>query len=112
MTKAEKIEAVADALPHIPVEAVVAYDDNEHGSLTAEDLQAALEDAWAGEWSDLAEYAEEIAYDGSGLLDGNVHTGWPFNCIDWEKAGRELEIGGDVWTAEAPSGCVYVFYNR
>jgi hypothetical protein len=37
-----------------------------------------------------AAYAEELA-DGNGLLDRE--PAWPYTCIDWADAWRELEIG-------------------
>ncbi len=31
--------------------------------------------------------------------------------FDFEKFGRDMELGGDVWTADAPGG-VYVFTSH
>ena len=50
---------------------------------------------WEGDWypreliaeSDFEEYAEELAED-CGMV--NSDAGWPNNCIDWQKAAREL----------------------
>lgn len=50
---------------------------------------------WEGDWypreliaeSDFEEYAEELAEE-CGMV--NSDAGWPNNCIDWEKAAREL----------------------
>lgn len=50
---------------------------------------------WEGDWypreliaeHDFEEYAQELAED-CGMVDTNA--GWPNNCIDWEKAAREL----------------------
>lgn len=42
-----------------------------------------------------ADYAEELAADCIEDFDNRAGQ-WPFNCIDWERAGRELLIGGDV----------------
>lgn len=49
---------------------------------------------------DLAsDYAQELA---SGTIENFEERAsqWPFSCIDWEQAGRELVIGGDVELAE------------
>ena len=64
-----------------------------------------FEDAYQGEWDSLADYAQELAsdFDGARFLDQ-----WPFTCIDWEHAARELEYD-DVWTERSPDGGVYVF---
>jgi hypothetical protein len=37
-----------------------------------------------------ADYAQELA-DGNGLIDRE--PAWPYTCIDWQDAWRELEIG-------------------
>ena len=52
---------------------------------------------WEGDWypreliaeSDFEEYAEELA-DDIGAVPADA--GWPNNCIDWEKAARELAM--------------------
>lgn len=55
-----------------------------------------IEDAYQGRadgWSEEkagADFAEQTAYD-SGMV--NDQQLWPLNCIDWEAAWRELEMG-------------------
>lgn len=50
---------------------------------------------------DLAgEYAYELASDTIEDFEAKSSQ-WPFTCIDWENAGRELVIGGDVAEFEA-----------
>jgi hypothetical protein len=55
-----------------------------------------IEDAYQGRaegWSEEragADFAEQTAYD-SGLVSDQNH--WPLNCIDWEDAWRELQLG-------------------
>ena len=55
-----------------------------------------IEDAYQGRaegWSEEragADFAEQTAYD-SGMVNDQQH--WPLNCIDWEAAWRELEMG-------------------
>lgn len=46
-----------------------------------------------------ADYAQELAAD---CIEDFAERSsqWPFNCIDWEQAGRELEMGGDVDVTE------------
>ena len=42
-----------------------------------------------------ADYAQELAAD----VIEDFHdrsSQWPFNCIDWASAGKELEMGGDI----------------
>lgn len=42
-----------------------------------------------------ADYAQELASD---CIEDFAERSsqWPFNCIDWQQAGRELIMGGDV----------------
>lgn len=54
------------------------------------------DEQWGGDWypvtlirdSHFENYAQELAED-CGLV--NVDAKWPNNCIDWEKAARELQ---------------------
>ena len=46
-----------------------------------------IEELYQGEYSSDSEFAQEFAED-TGLLDANIN--WPFTCIDWEYAAREL----------------------
>jgi antirestriction protein len=44
-----------------------------------------------------AEYAQEVAEE---TIEGLDQSKWPFNCIDWHDAGKELAMGGDIDTFE------------
>lgn len=107
---AELIEA-CDEKP----EALAAWLDHIGRAYVPEDVDQAAEhfrEAYQGEWDSLADYAEELAqYTARERETRELMTEgrWPFSCIDWECAGRELEVGGDVFTVEAPGGGVYVF---
>ena len=54
------------------------------------------DEQWGGDWypltlirnSHFEDYAQELAEE-CGLVDVDVK--WPNNCIDWEKAARELQ---------------------
>jgi antirestriction protein len=93
-----------------PVAALAAWCD--HVGLSGSgwpDLEQ-FSDEFAGEWNTLADYAEELFEDTAPSREvADMLGSWPFNCIDWERAARELDFGGDVWTAEAPGGALYVF---
>ncbi len=67
-----------------------------------------FEESYVGEFDSLGDYAQELATD-IGDVTGSQLTMWPFTCIDWERAGRELEMGGDVWTADASADRVWIF---
>ncbi len=67
-----------------------------------------FEESYCGEWESLGDYAEELATETGEVTETQLAM-WPFTCIDWGRAGRELELGGDVWTTEAPLGRVWIF---
>jgi antirestriction protein len=104
-------------------DAFAAYVAMEGLSGLEEDLGGAFTEAYQGHYDDVADYAFRLAED-LGTMSryqrddysmfqppDDLTTEWPFTCIDWERAGRELVLGGDIWTAEAPCG-VYVFNNH
>ena len=67
-----------------------------------------FQDSYQGEHDSFREYAEELARELHGeQLDRGL--GWPFNCINWEHAARELSY--DYHTEEAPGGGVFIFRN-
>ena len=88
----------------------------EHGELGAKVLEnfgdnigeakQALEDCYSGEYSSLAEFAQEIT-EGQGEIPSHLEY-----YIDWEKMGRDLELGGDVFTIELGFNEVHVFWSR
>jgi antirestriction protein len=100
---AEVIQAIeADGAD---VGAVGAYVDNIRATFeTWDDLKDDFEEAYAGEWSSEQDFAQNLAED-LGAIDQNAT--WPNDCIDWERATRELFT--DYWSAEAPGGMVWVF---
>ena len=64
-----------------------------------------FEAVFEGEFEDLASYAEQLAAD----VTTADFDAWPVSCIDWERAGRELILGGDIWIAEGVGLAIYVF---
>jgi len=65
-----------------------------------------FEEAYAGEWRSGEDFAEDLAEQVCAVPDD---AAWPVSCIDWARAWRDLELGGDYWSTEAPGGMVYVF---
>jgi len=63
-----------------------------------------FQEAYRGEFSSMAGYAEEYCIEVYGM-EGVPE--WLQHHIDWESVGKALEIG-EMWSAGAPSG-VYVF---
>lgn len=81
------------------------------GEVSPEVLRS-FEDAYLGEWDSLEHYAEEIL-DDFGLdetLDQHIPESLrPYVKVEAAGFARDLELGGDVSTWEAPGGRVWVF---
>lgn len=109
---------------HPSLEAVAAYvetmeelDDSERDAFIAfmdnmsvhdDTSLERFRDAYIGMYSSVESWAEEYLED-SGMLSNlpeNLH-GY-FNVAAF---ARDLELGGDIWTVDAPNGGVFVFYN-
>ena len=91
----------------IPEAAVAAYVDN-IGVDDPDTLADDVLEAFQGEYDDLADYAYQTAEAMGTVPDSSA---WPLMHIDWKAAGRDLEIGGDVWTDDRAPGGIYVFVN-
>lgn len=98
-------------------EAFGAYADNvgrEYATIEG------FEESFCGEYEREEDYAREMAeemgaFDPSNYVDSynesrtDISDRWPFTCIDWDHAWRELRIGGDNWSAPAPNYNVFIF---
>jgi antirestriction protein len=61
-------------------------------------------DSFAGEYSSIADYAEEVTTD---CYDVPTYLEY---YIDWDSMARDWELSGDIWTERSDSGyTVYVF---
>jgi antirestriction protein len=91
------------------IDAYVAYEDNVGREYASPDE---FMDAYCGHFESEQDYARELATDCAptgemaDILDGSAP--WPYGYIDWEGATRDLFIG-DFWSADCPTGGVYVF---
>ncbi len=88
----------------------------EHGELGAEILshfccdleeaRKAIEEQYLGEYESLEDYAEEYV-EQSGLdIPDSIK-----NYVDYESMGRDMELGGDVFTIETGYKEVHIFIN-
>ena len=111
-SEAKKLAEVLDSIDSDRVDAFRAYVSDHLGpSYASEDWDGAVsqfEDAYAGEWDSGADYAQELAEDLSGA-SSEQFSEWPYSCIDWERAWRDLEMGGDYSSSSTGRGTVYVF---
>ena len=105
--EAQRIAGVIEAIEadHIDPDAVTAWADNL--GLTIEDWTGHADDfgeSYQGEWDSEEDFAQNLAED-IGAVDDSAT--WPNDCIDWERATRELFY--DYWSERAEGGRVYVF---
>ena len=78
----------------------------EHFSGDLEAAEGAFED-YAGEYADLATFAEQLTEEtGPPIPDSIV----PY--VDYRAMGRDIELGGDVFTVELGFGELHIFWTR
>ena len=80
----EALKAVKDS--HLELEAIKAYASNTGEKITPSLVEEA-EEAYQGQYDSDEDFAQELAEE-LGYIDGNAS--WPYTCIDWEWAAREL----------------------
>jgi len=87
MDRIEYLEAieVIDREPEKQDELDALYAIQEQGQDTAEDWEYGT--TFIAEWH-FEDYAQELAED-IGAID--PEASWPYTCIDWERAARELK---------------------
>ena len=88
----------------------------EHGEIAGEllshfgdsidDAQKAIEDNYCGCYASLADYAEDLIEETTQIPE---HLAF---YIDYEKMGRDMELGGDVFTIETGYQEVHIFWNH
>lgn len=71
-----------------------------------DDIGDKIDEAYIGEYEDLADYAYRFAEDCGNLPEGTYE-----NYVDWAAVGRDYELGGDVWTHEVGYKSMHIFRN-
>jgi antirestriction protein len=98
VTVAEMLEKHGDAF--------IAYCDNQGNYDVSE---SDFEEAYRGRFDSLEAYADDYV-EQTGMLSGVPET--VKNYFDYEAFARDLQMGGDIWTAEASEGGIHVFDNH
>ena len=101
---AELISAANDR--GIPPEVLAYWINDGHDTHDPQMMLDELQDAWCGHYETEADYARQLADDLSMITETDA---WPYACVDWEWAWRELNLGGDNYSREAPSGGYHIF---
>lgn len=92
----------------------VAVFIEEHGEIAGEllnnfggdleDAKKAIEENYSGCYKSLADYAEELTEQTAEVPENLAFY------IDYERMGRDMELGGDVYTIETGYEAVHVFW--
>ncbi|MEE9186642.1 MAG: antirestriction protein ArdA [Bacteroidota bacterium] len=83
--------------------------DHVGGLQYLEHAKTLMEEEYAGAHGSLEDFACELLED-TGQLESVPENLRPY--FDCEKFGRDLELGGDVFTVDGENGQVHVFWNR
>jgi len=70
------------------------------------DAEKAIEENYSGCYKSLADYAQELTEETSEVPE---HLAF---YIDYEAMGRDMELGGDVYTIETGFEEVHIFWNH
>lgn len=79
------------------------------GEPDAADAVEPFRDAYQGEYESLTDYAENYLGE-TGQLDSLPD--WARRYFNYESYGRDLELGGDVWTHETGNWTIWVFITN
>lgn len=88
----------------------------EHGELGAKlyehfgddlDQAKAAFDEYAGEYESLEDFARQLTEDTGPDIPNSLA-----NYIDYEAMGRDIELGGDVFTIEMGFQSIHIFWSR
>ena len=71
-----------------------------------EEAKAAAEENYCGCFKSLADFAEELTEETSQIPENLAYY------IDYERMGRDMELGGDVFTIETAFEEVHIFWSR
>jgi len=90
-------------------EAFAKWFDNEGRNALDDGLGREFEDAYLGEFRSVEGYADDYL-ESTGMLDQIPENLRGY--FDSAAFGRDLVLGGDIWTADADGGGVFVFSNH
>lgn len=111
LSETEDLDELADIAEAVEEHdgAFLAWAANDDGNRDARSFQ----EEFSGEWDSLADYVEQHWKDSGDMPKAPANSWWhPANYIDWDRMAHDLELSGDIWTAETPTGGVWVFSNR
>jgi hypothetical protein len=107
----DRVAALGEALDNADEPgALLAWLDNDAGNDPAD-----FADYFLGTWDTLADYVQETFSEYTAEAEKNCRRdGWfhPSRYVDWDAMARDLFLNGEVWTANADGGRIYLFSNH
>lgn len=100
----EGLESVHEVACFLEEHGEVAGDVLSHFGDNLEDARKALEENYSGCYSSLADYAEELT-DGTAEIPQHLA-----NYTDYERMGRDMGMGGEIFTVETGYQEVHIFW--
>ena len=71
-----------------------------------DEARTAIDENYVGCYESVADFAEELTEDSVQIPESLVFY------IDYERMGRDMELGGDIFTIELGHGEVHIFWSR
>ncbi len=102
----EHVVTIAGLLNTPHGEAFAAWFSSSGAEVSDQLLEASFLEEFAGQHDSEAAYAQKLADE---VVDMRRESEWPFTCIDWDRAWRELSFDGYWSVRSAPEGGVYIF---
>ena len=102
----ESLDDVAAKAAFIVERGAVGAEVLTHFSGRLDEAEAAFEE-YAGEWPDLGHFAEDLTEQSGVAIPDSVRL-----YVDYDAMGRDLELGGDLFTVRTDFQSVHVFWSR
>ena len=99
----ERVREIALFIEEYPLIGAVLID---HYGGAADDARRAADESYSGVYTSLADYAEELTSETTEIPDNLTYY------IDYERMGRDMELGGDIFTIETAHDEVHVFWSH
>jgi antirestriction protein len=102
----EGFESVQEKALFIEEHGVLGASVLDHWCGDIDDARQALDDRYCGCHSSVADYAQELTEE-TGDIPSHLEM-----YIDYERMGRDMELGGDIYTIETGYQEVHIFWSH
>ena len=99
----ERVHAIASFIEDYPA---IGVELLSHFGGHLDDARKAAEENYAGLYTSLANYAEELTDNTADIPENLAYY------LDYERMGRDMELSSDIYTIETAHDEVHVFWNH